>query len=644
MSGSLESPRGHPHRASPRSRAATLAWIAGLFMAVHSLARIGLVVFDGDWAMLLPWRLPAVLGIGVVYDLAALAWVLPPFALLALACGPGRWGRRVHAVLASMALVLLVAALCFVAASEWVFWNEFGSRFNFIAVDYLVYTREVVGNIRESYSMGVLLGAVAAAALLLLAIVAAPFWRAARAPAGRIGSRLVWFVGLLALAVLSERAVGDGPRDAAGPASAGQLASNGWYEFFRAFRNNDLDFRAFYRVMPAERAEALLQQDRLAPAAADSQRAAASTMLPRLPLNVVMVSMESLGADYVESFGGRPGLTPRLDELARQGLMFTDLYATGLRTVRGLEALALSMPPTPGHAVPMRKRNKGLATVGGAFARMGYEPLFIYGGYAYFDNMRDFFGGNGYTVIDRTDIAPQNISHETVWGVADEDLFAQALREIDARAARGSRVYAHILTTSNHRPFTYPEGRIDIPSGSGRDGAVKYTDWAVGRFMAEAAKRPWFADTLFVFVADHTSNGRGRTDLPPANYRVPFFLYAPRHVAPGQVATMASQIDVGPTVLALLGAPPEPQFFGADILGHGREHPRAFMANYLTVGYMQDGLVVELTPRRGVRVLDAASGRLLPDGETSAAALIEQAIAHYQIATDRLRGAAAIAR
>ncbi|MBI2770431.1 MAG: LTA synthase family protein [Burkholderiales bacterium] len=634
MSFNLDALRGVIRHAAPSGRAMTLAWVVALFLAVNLLVRIGLIGFDGDSAVLLPWRLAAVLGIGTLYDLAALAWVLLPFALLALVCSDSRWGRTVHAALASTALAILVVALCFVAASEWVFWSEFGARFNFIAVDYLIYTREVVGNVRASYPMELLLGTVAAAALLLLALVAKPFVRAALAPAGSMGARFRSFAALLALALVLQIAISDGLREVAGPASAGQLASNGWYEFFRAFRNNDLDYRAFYRVMPAERAHALVRHDRQAPDAVH----------PRLPLNVVMVSMESLGSDYVESFGGRPGLTPRLDALARQGLMFTDLYATGLRTVRGLEALTLSVPPTPGHAVPMRKHNKGFSTVGGAFAKMGYEPLFLYGGYAYFDNMRDFFGGNGYTVIDRTDIAQKNINHETVWGVADEDLFAQALREIDARAKRGSRFYAHILTTSNHRPFTYPNGRIDIPSGSGRDGAVKYTDWAVGRFMDEAKKQPWFLDTLFVFVADHTSNGRGRTDLPPANYRIPFFLYAPRHVAPGRVPWTASQIDVGPTVLALLGAVPEPQFFGTDILRHGREHPRAFMANYLTVGYMDDGLIVELTPRRGVRVVDAATGDLVPNGEARAAGIIDQAVANYQMASDRLRGPMAAAR
>lgn len=618
----------------------TLVWIAALFVGVNSLVRVGFIAMDRE--LILPWQLPVVLGIGVLYDLSVLLWVLLPFSVLALACPDSPSGRRVHAVLATGAFLLLVVAVCFIAASEEVFWNEFGSRFNFIAVDYLIYTRETVGNIRESYNLPVLLGAVAAAALVLLGATLIPFWRAARAPDDAWAWRTCRAIGLLAAAVLSTLAIGDGLRSAAGSPPAEQLASNGWYEFFRAFRNNDLDYRAFYRVLSTDQANTVLRREltelEVPLAGATLQQLPGQGKRPQVPLNVVMVTMESLGSDFVEAFGGRPGLTPTLDSLARQGLMFTNVYATGLRTVRGLEALALSVPPTPGHAVPMRKRNKGMATIGGVFAKMDYEPLFIYGGYAYFDNMRDFFGGNGYTVIDRTAIAATNVSHETVWGVADEDLFKQALQEIDARVQRGKHVYAQILTTSNHRPFTYPGGRIDIPSGSGREGAVKYMDWAIGRFMDEAAKRPWFNDTLFVFVADHTSNGRGRTDLPPENYRIPFFLYAPRHVAPGRVSAMASQIDVSPTVLAWLGAPAEPEFFGADILVHAPQHPRAFLANYLTVGYMENGMVVELTPKQGVRVLDALSGASVPNGEVSAAGLIDFAVASYQIATDKMRG------
>jgi phosphoglycerol transferase MdoB-like AlkP superfamily enzyme len=274
-------------------------------------------------------------------------------------------------------------------------------------------------------------------------------------------------------------------------------------------------------------------------------------------------------------------------------------------------------------------------------AAQGYESLYLYGGYGYFDNMADYFGGNGYTMIDRTAIAAEHISHETIWGVADEDLFKQAVREMDRRTVNNTSkpVFAHVMTTSNHRPFTYPAKRIDIPSGSSRDGAVKYSDWAIGQFIKEAATKPWFKQTVFVFVADHTSNGRGRTDLPPENYRIPMVVYAPGIVAPAQVATLASQIDVPPTLLALLGISYTSRFFGHDILAEGRTHQRAFMSNYLTVGYMQDGLVVELKPKQVTRVVDVASGAVVPAADPRAKRLVDEAVAQYQLASDMLGGA-----
>ena len=318
--------------------------------------------------------------------------------------------------------------------------------------------------------------------------------------------------------------------------------------------------------------------------------------------------------------------------------MFSRLYATGTRTVRGLEALALSVPPTPGQAVLTRKNNKGFQTLGGVLKENGYEPIFIYGGYSYFDNMNDFFGGNGYTVVDRTSLNKSEISHETIWGVADEDLFGLVIREIDQRVAAGKMAFAHVMTTSNHRPFTYPSGRIDIASGSSRNGAVKYSDWAIGKFMRDAATHPWYKDTLFVFVADHTSHARGRTDLPPENYHIPCIVYAPGVVSPQTVDAVASQIDVGPTILALLNISYTSRFFGQDILTEGQSHQRALMANYLTVGHMEDGILVELSPKARARVLDAESGRDLPTGSPKIAPSIAETVAHYQMAADVFRG------
>ena len=176
--------------------------------------------------------------------------------------------------------------------------------------------------------------------------------------------------------------------------------------------------------------------------------------------------------------------------------------------------------------------------------------------------------------------------------MADEDLFTLTLRELDKRHAAGVKFFAHVMTTTNHRPFTYPEGRIDIPSKTGRDGGVKYTDWAIGNFIERARSRPWFADTVFVIVADHTHKGRGRQELPPENYHIPMIIYAPAHVKPGRVDTLASQIDVAPTVLGLLNFSYRSKFFGHDILREGQTPPAR------VDGQLSDGRLLRAGPHR----------------------------------------------
>ncbi|MDZ7651516.1 MAG: LTA synthase family protein [Burkholderiaceae bacterium] len=356
-------------------------------------------------------------------------------------------------------------------------------------------------------------------------------------------------------------------------------------------------------------------------------------------LNVVLVSVESLSADFLGAFGNRDGITPRLDALAAESLFFTDLYATGTRTVRGLEALTLSVPPTPGHSIVKRPDNANLFSLGGVLAAQGYEPIYLYGGYSYFDNMQAFFGGNGYTVIDRSSLAKDEISYENIWGVADEDLFKLSLRELDRRHAAGTPFFAHVMTTSNHRPFSYPAGRIDIAPGTGRNGAVKYTDWAIGQFIDQAKTRPWFDDTVFVIVADHCASSRGKTDLPPDRFHIPLLVYAPKHIAPRRIDTMASQIDVAPTLLALLNVSYRSKFFGRDILTDGARQPRALLANYQTVGLLQLDALVELRPKRQVRVIDPATGAVQPNDAQSQAA-VQRAIAYYEGASSAFHSGA----
>ncbi len=626
-------------------RYATLLQFVVAFLVINAMVRAVLLVFDGDIENYAIGRMCAIFLSGLVYDLAAVAWFLIPLALIALVFPNNRFGRRAHAVLACIVYFGLLITLLFTAVSEFLFWNEFSSRFNFIAVDYLVYTREVLGNIEESYHVPAILSGIVVVAVLIAWPLSKRFWAAASADGGTWPRRLVVFFAILFIPAASFYLINDSLKTMQSSTSASQLAANGEYELFRAFRVNKLDYQAFYRMLPEQVAENLLRQQfakahttaDFLPGSDNPIRRRIQAEGPERDLNVVLVSIESMGADYLASFGGEHEWTPNLDRLAHEGMMFTQMYATGLRTVRGLEALTLSMPPTPGHAVVMRKNNKGFQTLGEVFRDKGYESLYVYGGYSYFDNMKDFFSGNGYTVIDRTDIPDNQVSHETIWGVADEDLFRKAIREMDARTAGGGHVFEHVMTTSNHRPYTYPEGRINIPSGSGREGAVKYTDWAIGQFVKEASTRPWFKDTVFVFVADHTSHGRGRTDLPPENFHIPLIIWSPAHIQPRRIDSVASQIDVGPTLLALLNFSYTSSFFGQDILAEGRYNQRALMANYLTVGSMAHGMVVELNPKRMATVVDAANGKTLRDNDPVGGRLVDDTVAYYQVASKVLR-------
>lgn len=617
-----------------------LAPAIGFFLALNLIVRLVLAVANGDPSLFLPWRLLPALAIGALFDLGVAFMAVAPLALT-IGVWPARFARgRRRAV--PLLLLPSVFAAVFIAGAELTFWNEFASRFNFIAVEYLVYSREVLGNIRESYDLKLLLPLVAAGALLswlplawrMRATLGAPF------PSGRrrAGALAVWILlPFLAYAGLDSRY-----KEFSGNAQLNELAGNGYFDFAHAFWFNEIDYDRFYKVLPDP-----VVRHRLATVLAGADGTTVIAPLPfehdvvrgepERPLNVVLVTIESMSAEFMAAFGNDKGLTPNLDRIAREGLFFTRLYATGTRTVRGLEAVTLSVPPTPGNSIVKRPDNAGLFTIGEVFRQKGYERLFLYGGYSYFDNMAAFFGGNDYTVIDRTALSAKDIHEETVWGVADEDLFDLALRELDTRHAGGRKVFAHIMTTSNHRPYIYPEGRIDLaPKASGRDGGVKYSDWAIGRFLDEAKKKPWFDDTVFVFLADHTHRGRGQQELPLENYHIPMIVYAPKHVVPRQVDTLASQIDVPPTVLGLLNFSYRSRFFGHDILREGRHHPRVLMANYQTVGYHEAGITIELKPGARVRIIETATGRERAEDDTTRP-ILEEAIGYYQTASHAYR-------
>jgi phosphoglycerol transferase MdoB-like AlkP superfamily enzyme len=614
------------------------------------LAGTGLVLVAALARALLTAQSDAVLPVGALlqifvlglwFDLAAAIFAVTPLVLW-LAFAPGRLARSwLYRGITLAAFFAACFGLLVLAVAEWLFWEEFGARFNFIAVDYLLYTHEVIGNIWESYPVGRILVVLALAAGAATVLLARRLWHATAAPLGwRAALAALLVQGLLVGCAL--RFADSDQKNFSAQDSANELAGNGLFEFFAALRRNELSFERYYASLPLEEAlgtvrAAFPQADWIEPDKGGVERPVTASG-PAKRLNVVLVSIESLGAEFLGAYGDPRGLTPHLDALARKSLWFSNAYATGNRTVRGLEALSLSLPPTPGQSIVRRPNNDVLFSLGSVFEDNGYAALFAYGGYGYFDNMNAFFDANDYRSIDRRSIPAQDIEFENIWGVADEHLYDHVLQEIDReKAAQPQRpVFVHIMTTSNHRPYTYPPGRIDIPSGTGRAGAVKYTDHAIGHLLQGARRRDWFKDTVFVITADHGASARGSSRIPVDKYRIPVFVYSPAHVPARRVDRLMSQIDIAPTLLGLLDFSYYTKFLGHDLLHSPPGSDRAFVANYQTLGYLKGDRLLVLQPKRKVEEFRREGERLVAARGVDPA-LAREGIAFYQVASHLFR-------
>ena len=353
-----------------------------------------------------------------------------------------------------------------------------------------------------------------------------------------------------------------------------ELSKNGIYSLFAAFLNNELDYETFYATRSTSTNFQNLRKEIktgnsefISNELTDITRKVANDGGEEKKYNVLFVTVESLSGEFLEYMGSKKGkLTPHLDTLVNKSLLFTNFYAVGTRTIWGLEAVALSAPPKPGQSVIKRANSENMFSMGQLFKQRGYDLKFIYGGYGYFDNMNYFFENNGYKVVDRSLIPDNEVTFANAWGICDQDLFTKVLSEADLSFAAGKPFLNLAVTTSNHRPFTYPEGFIDIPSGTNREGAVKYCDYAIGELIRKASTKPWFNNTLIIVMADHCAGSAGQAELPFMEYQIPFIIYNPSLIQPQKADQLSSQVDVAPTLFGLLNWSYESKFFGKDIL------------------------------------------------------------------------------
>jgi phosphoglycerol transferase MdoB-like AlkP superfamily enzyme len=567
----------------------------------------------------------------------ALRWGIYLLLLLAGPLFRQRWRQGVVSLLFIMSIFLLL----FNAVSEVFFWLEFSSRYNFIAVDYLVYTTEVLGNIRESYPLGLI-----SFSIFVISVIS--WWLLRRRLVPSSPGQVKFIHGLttalatILILLFSAKIIPSQWQYFSDNNYANELAGNGVYDFVQAFQKNELDYYQYYKTLPEQEAFAIVRKELNieSPTNNEDQTDILRYINPhgsRKQMNVVLISIESFSAGFMGSFGNTNHLTPQLDSIAKQGLLFTNFFAAGTRTVRGLEAISLAIPPLPGQSLVKRPDNDNLFSIGSVFRSNGYNTQYIYGGYSYFDNMKDFFQGNGYNVIDRNAIPVKEVHYANIWGVADEDLFSLALRQMNENYTAGRLFFSHVMTVSNHRPYTYPDGRIDIsPESHSREGAVKYTDYCIGRFMKAASLEPWFNNTLFVIVADHCASSAGKTSLPVTGYHIPMIMFAPGKIAPGVNSRLMSQVDLAPSILGWLQWDYNSRFFGRDIF-HDTSAPRAFISTYQGLGLLSGDTLIVQQPKKDIKAyrVDFGSGEAVKIKLDSVAA--RNAIAFYQVAASLIR-------
>lgn len=503
---------------------------------------------------------------------------------------------QIRNVLYFITLFLYVTIIIFNAVSEYFFYNEFGLRYNFIAVDYLIYTNEVIGNIMESYPVLPLFLGIFTIAITITWII---FKRTKNEllDLPNLKQKFILLGSFIVLAGVSLLGLSFTTKITSPNVFAEEIEANGLPKFYWAFTHNELDYFQFYPKID----QTVAEKNFLSQFAEPTLKRNITSDQPELKKNVVLISIESLSAEFMEHYGNTQKLTPFLDSLANHSLMFTNLYATGNRTVRGLEALTLCIPPTAGESIIKRENNKNKFTTGSVFKSKGYDVKFLYGGYSYFDNMQDFFAGNGYGIVDRNNFKPEEISFANVWGVADEDMAKKAIQVMNAESKSGKPFFNHWMTVSNHRPFTYPDGRVDIPGNAkSREGGVKYTDYSLKLFFEMAKKQDWYKNTVFVIIADHCASSAGDTELPMDKYKIPALVYSEGFIQPQQFDKLMSQIDVMPTVFGLLNFNYQSKFLGQDVFTKEFQ-PKAYIATYQDLGFVKDDHLTVISPVRTIR-------------------------------------------
>lgn len=594
-----------------------LSFLTG-FLIVSLLLRIAFMFWQFQEVSLTFFDLTRTICTGLFFDIGVSSFILFPGILYCVSLPNKFIGSIADKIAVYFFFSLTIFILVLVFFAEITFWEEFRTRFNFIAVDYLIYTHEVIGNIQESYPLPLLILGVAVITFFIIFLFQKfhVFKKTFSANLSK-KDRVFAFSTCLFVLLFFSFFVKNTEAEWSANRYNSEISKAGIYSFFAEFRKNQMEYVAFYTSTNQKRAFEIVRKN--------SQESDSKFLKNDFSIrrniddiktkydtpNIVFILMESMSGSFMKEFGNTQNITPNMDSLAQQSIFFNNLFATGTRTVRGMEAVTLCIPPTPGQSIVKRPDNQNLFTIASVFKKKKYESNFFYGGDGYFDNMNSYFGGNGFTIYDRgrgsvlsdkiktkrNNIDDEEVTFENAWGICDEDIYEKMLRVADEHYAEKKPFFNFVMTTSNHRPYTYPNNKIDILSGTGRNGAVKYADYALGKMLFEAKKKPWFKNTVFVIVADHCASSAGKDEIDIANYHIPAIIYNMPNQDNVKIDRQCSQIDLFPTLFSLLNWDYESNFFGKNVFDQSFKD-RTFVGTYRKLAYLEKNKAMILSDQK----------------------------------------------
>jgi phosphoglycerol transferase MdoB-like AlkP superfamily enzyme len=484
---------------------------------------------------------------------------------------------RVITSLVAIWITLAFTGIIFMEVVTPEFIKEYDVRPNRIFIDYLIYPKEVFSMLWEAYKPAIFIGLTAIAISIYLAILIIKKEKQTtlfyKWPTKFGVSFLIILLGFIVIRSSTQhRPFNPSMVYFSNDNLVNSLTLNSSYSALYAMYNTRSEQSAFdlygkmaeSDIIKGVQKAASIGHQEFSNLDIPTERSRAASYHGK-PKNIVILLQESLGARHVGALGGAK-LTPNLDQLMQEGWNFTNTYATGTRSVRGIEAVFTGFSPGPSRSVvKLSKSQTNFFSIASLLKRHNYQTQFIYGGESHFDNMKSFFLGNG--IEDIHDLSSfTNPKFVGSWGASDEDLYHEAHKEFERMQAKGKPFFSLVFTTSNHSPFDFPDGCLEKIEGERQtvENAIRYSDCALGKFISKAKASNYWKDTIFVVIADHDSRTIGADLVPIEHFRIPALILGSD--IPTKVDTrLVSQIDFPPTMLSLAGISDSHPMLGFDL-------------------------------------------------------------------------------